>query len=306
MTSPRLHPVLRPTKGLPVKLTAVPRAALALVFALVVLCVPSGAFAAPGAGAPGQAWVRVGHFVPGMGSTSIDLKPLDGGGPSITLAGSATYGQVTEYDKLAPGRYTATVRETSAPAGSQALLSRSFEITANDARTVAVLGTASEPRLALLTDDLTPPKAGTARVRLLSASEAADPVTVTAVGGPTIAEDAVLGQATDYATVPAGSWTLQLQGASTDSTVQDVPVMSGSVYTVVVLDSGQTIKAEVVTDAAGAVTAPKGGAKTGGGGTAAVATGDGRSDLALGLGALAVLALGAVVRSRLQPLRVGR
>ncbi|QIG43369.1 DUF4397 domain-containing protein [Nocardioides anomalus] len=224
---------------------------------------------------PGQSWVRVGHFVPGMGATSIEFQSLDDAGAApVTLAADATYGDVSAYEKLTPGRYTATVYDSGAAEGSAPLLSRSLDVAANDARTVAVVGAAAAPRLVVLTDDLTPPQSGTARIRLLSAASAADAVTVTAVGGPTIAEDAVLGQATGYATVPAGSWTLQLKAATAEARQQNVPVVSGSIYTVVVLDAGdEKVRLDLVTDAAGAVVAPVGGAKTGLGGTAsAVAT----------------------------------
>lgn len=245
-----------------------PYVVAALLLGLLVLAVPGAAQAEDGT-PPGKAWVRVGHFVPGMGTTSVDVEPLDGSSDPTTLAGSARYGDVSTYEQLAPGSYTATVRETSAAADAAPLLSRSFEVTSSEARTIAVVGAADAPRLALLSDDLTPPEPGTARVRLLSAFEGAESVTVQAVDGPTIAEDAVLGQATPYATVPAGSWTLQLESPSAGATLQQVPVASGSVYTVVALDAADGgVELEVVTDAAGTVVAPRGGAETGGGGTA--------------------------------------
>jgi len=244
---------------------------LCAVLALLLL-LPSGAAQAAGVKAgdvpPGGSWVRVGHFVPGMGAASVRLTPLDGSGATVVLASSARYGQVTAYDKLTPGRYTATVRQTAAASGSAPMLSRSFRVTAGQARTVAVVGTVDQPRLVLLSDDLTPPAAGTARVRVLSASQAAGSVTVKAVDGPTIATDAVLGQATGYVTVPAGSWDLRLSSSGTESE-QQVPIASGSVYTVVALDSGtDQVRLRVVTDAAGAMVRPRGGARTGEGGTA--------------------------------------
>lgn len=240
------------------------------VIATVLIAMPGTASAqeaGPDDLPPGKAWVRVGHFVPGMGAATIDLTPLPGSAEPATLASGATYGSVSAYKKLTPGNYTATVRLTSSMQADP-LLSRSFEISAGDSRSLAVLGTAEEPRLALLSDDLTPPAPGTARVRLLSASEQANPLTVKAVDGPTVAEGAVLGQATQYATVPAGSWTLRLQSESASASIQDVAIASGSVYTVVALDSAdEGVELQVVTDAAGAVVAPQGGADTGVGST---------------------------------------
>lgn len=285
------------TRGPVATALAAPLLALLLLGALLV-GQAGAANAETGGTPPGKAWVRAGHFVPGMGAATIALQPLSGGAQPIMMASGATYGQVSAYQKLAPGSYTATVRTSSTPAGTAPLLSRSFTVGAGEARTIAVLGTSTEPRLALLTDDLTPPKAGTARVRLLSASDAAQMVSVKAAGGPTLAEDTVLGQTTGYTTVPDGTWDLQLQSSAAGSMSQSVELASGSIYTVVALDSGSGVKLDVVTDAAGAMSTPKGAAHTGLGGmapghaatTAGAAAGTGSASL-LGGGAQTALLL---------------
>lgn len=243
-------------------------AALALL--LLVLPAPARAeTGGTGGTPPGQSWVRAGSFVPGMGTVAVEVDPVDDDSSPVTLADGAAYGDVSAYDGLPPGGYTATVRDTATDADDP-VLSRTFEVGAGEARTVAVVGTTADPRLVLLTDDLTPPEPGTARVRLLSAAQTAPAVTVRAVDGPVLAENAVLGEATSYATVPAGSWTLELDGMSAASSLEDVAIAGGSVYTVVVLDAeGDGIALRVVSDAAGAATAPRGGAATGLGGTAA-------------------------------------
>lgn len=223
---------------------------------------------AAGATPPGQAWIRAGHFIPGFGAARIDLRPESGAGGQIVMSPNAGYGDVTAYQKIAPGTYTVSVWDASAPAAAAPALSRSFTATAGKAQTIAVIGTAAAPRLAVLSDDLTPPAAGSARVRVLSASSLAPSVNVMAVGGPTIATDAVLGTTTGYTTVPAGPWTLNLSGASMSSK-QTVTLASGSVYTAVALDSGTTaVTIKVITDAAGAVSTPVGAAATGFGGAA--------------------------------------
>lgn len=219
---------------------------------------------APVPAPPAQAWLRVGHFVPGMDTVSVELTPRDDASAPV-VTDTAAYGDVSSYGRLAAGAYVVTVRQASAQADADPLLSRSLEVVDGEARTIAVVGTSTDPRLALLTDDLTLPAAGTARVRLLSASEQAGSATVRAVDGPVIAAGAVLGQASPYRTVPAGTWTLELEGEDPGTRLERVSVASGSVYTVVVLDApaGGT-ELRVVTDAAGAVVAPRGGAKTGG------------------------------------------
>lgn len=224
---------------------------------------------AAGATPPGKAWIRAGHFIPGFGAARVDLKPAAGAAGTIVMSPNAGYGDVTSYQKLDPGTYTVSIWDALAPADAKPTLSRSFTATAGKAQTIAVIGTRSAPRLAVLSDDLTPPAAGSARVRVLSASSLAPSVDVMAVGGPTIAKDAVLGTTTGYATVPDGAWTLNLSGASMSSK-QTVTLASGSVYTAVALDSGSTaVTIKVITDAAGAVATPVGAAATGFGGAAA-------------------------------------
>lgn len=297
---------VRPTSPRPSRSSLAPAALLTLVLGVLLLATPGVARAADEA-PPGKAWVRAGHFVPGMGQVTVELRPQDTSQETVPM-GDAGYADVSSYDAVAPGAYTATVREPSGAGAAEPLLSRSFEVGAGEARTVAVVGTLESPRLVLLDDDLTTPEPGTARVRLLSASEGAGSVTVQAVDGPTIAEDAVLGQATPYVTVPEGAWTLELEGSDSGATSAEVPVSAGSVYTVVVTDTGDgAVGLDVVTDAAGAVVAPRGGAETGGGGTARDAT-DGRTDGpgAPLLGAAVVLGGAALLTAAAARRRVAR
>ncbi|MEO9152645.1 MAG: DUF4397 domain-containing protein [Lapillicoccus sp.] len=223
---------------------------------------------AAGATPPGKAWIRAGHFIPGFGAARVDLRPQSGSTGAIVMSPNAGYGDVTSYQKIDPGTYTVSIWDAFAPADAKPTLSRSFTATAGKAQTIAVIGTAASPRLAVLSDDLTPPPAGSARVRVLSASSLAPSIDVMAVGGPTLATDAVLGTTTGYTTVPDGAWTLNLSGASMSSK-QTVTLASGSVYTAVALDSGTTaVTIKVITDAAGAVSTPVGAAATGFGGAA--------------------------------------
>ncbi|MDQ2755139.1 MAG: DUF4397 domain-containing protein [Actinomycetota bacterium] len=244
-----------------------------------------------GATPPGKAWIRAGHFVPGFGAARVDLRPTTGQASAIVMSPNATYGDVTSYQKIQPGTYVVDVRSSDAGQASSPMLSRSFTVAAGTASTVAVLGAASAPRLAVLTDDLTPPAAGTARVRVLSASANASSLTVQAVNGPLVAKGAVLGQTTAYTTVPQGRWTLALSGANGSTSSQSVNLASGSVYTAVALDTGSTgVRLAIVTDAAGAAMTPTGAAATGLGGASTPAA---SSSLALGgpLGLAGLLAL---------------
>lgn len=260
------------TNTAPSRRTPLRLAGVALVGLVLLLCMSAPAQADNGpAGAtpPGKAWIRAGHFIPGMAGAGIDLVPEKGSGRTVVLATDATYGKVTSYQKVVPGDYEVTIRSAGFSAGSAPMLQRSVTVKAGNANTVALLGTSKQPRLAILTDDLTAPKAGTARVRVLSGAAVSGTVSVMAVNGPIIASDVVLGQATGYASVPAGKWTLNLTPGSKSASEQTVRLTGGSVYTVVALNGGpHGVKLKVITDAAGATATPKGGAETGLGGMA--------------------------------------
>ncbi len=305
------------TTSLAAPATATRWAARPSLVALVALALAlAGVLTAPGAwaaAAPGQAWVRAAHAVPGLEGMAFTVT----GGPdddTVTLVDDAEYGSVSDYEALAPGDYTASV----APAGEaeqSAVLVTSFTVGQSSATTLAAIGTTDQPRLATLSDDLTPPAAGTANVRVLPAAAAAPTVTVEAQDGPTITDVAVFGQATAYAPVPAGRWALDLSGGRKDSKAV-VDVEAGNVYTLVVVD-GEDGALEVlpVTDAAGTsqpgagqggaggpaatapgAAAPVGGVQTGGGGTATATDGVPPTGVALSVGALVLGAL--LVRRR--------
>lgn len=249
------------------RLSGILLVAVALLLGLSLPALAAGE--GPSVTPPGKGWVRAGHFVPGFGDARIDLAPRGAAtGTSIVMSPRAAYGDVTGYQKLSPGAYVVTVRAAGTAADSAPMLSRSFDVRSGAASTIAVLGTAAAPRLAVLDDQLTPPKAGSATVRLLSATSKAASLSVSTVGGPIIASDAVLGQVTPYTTVPEGTWKLDLVGADVPSQ-QTVVLGSGKVYTAVALDGASgTVMIKLITDASGVTAMPKGGAAAGEGGLA--------------------------------------
>ena len=242
-----------------------------------LLLLGAGALLAPGAWAaapPGQSWVRAAHAVPGLAGMTFTVT----GGPDQvdrTLAEDAPYGTVGDYDALPPGRYTAAVRPPGQPTVTP-VLTTTFTVGPSSATTLAAIGTTSAPRLATLTDDLTPPPAGQARVRVLPGASGAPTVDVRAQNGPVIADGAVFGQASAYADVPAGPWTLDLSGGGKSSTAT-VELAAGGVYTVAITDDDDGgLRALPVTDALGtaqAGAAPGGAAPPADGAGAAGAAG---------------------------------
>lgn len=309
-------------------------AVLATVVALAAgALAPAAAAAAttlPAADGMRTAWVRAAHLVPGLGTMSISLVPFAGsasgdvtkpGVPPAPLedgarvvAPAAGYGSAGDYLQVPEGLYTVQVRPVGAPADAPPVITGTVDATADQAYTLAALGTKTSPRVQVYSDDLRPPKAGTASVRLLPAATRASTVTVSAQDGPTVAQDAAFGRPTGYAAVPDGRWTLDVSTTTTSggaamkgSSVRGtVNLASGAVYTLLVLDApAGGVQLMPLVDAQGVPTAPKDGVQTGFGG-AAQRPGDPSlaGGLALaGAGGSVLLALGLRRRSRVQPAR---
>lgn len=156
----------------------------------------------------------------------------------------------------------------STPAITQAVV-----VEKDRAYTVAAVGRQADLSGKVPEDDLTPPSAGTAKIRLLQAAVSTPSATVTAVGGPALARDAVFGSSTGYAEVPAGIWTIAIDPLAGDAPATDATVTAkpGSVSTLIVLDRREGgLTARTITDAAGAQKMPTRGrgVETGGGGLA--------------------------------------
>jgi Domain of unknown function (DUF4397) len=82
-------------------------------------------------------------------------------------------------------------------------------------------------------DDLRDPASGNAKVRVVHASPDADPVDVIPRGGQALVEGLTFPEASPYAEVPAGSYTLDVNAAGTKKTALTVPeakLASGGVY----------------------------------------------------------------------------
>lgn len=264
-------PAHRPVAG---RLTT-PLALLILIAGLVL----AGAGAASAEQTPpGASWLRSVHLITGAGPMQVSISPA-GGGQKTVLTRQLAYGTATDYRAITPGTYTVEVQAAEAKADAPALLSSTFEAETRGAVSLTLLGSKDAPRLAVLQDDLTAPQAGQARVRVLPAASDSPQVTVTAAGGPVIAKDAVFGQPTAYASVPAGKWPLSAVAGDRRGE-QAVTLSSGAVYTILIADGAAgALTVSTLQDAAGInssgipVAAPMGGVQTGGGGAADLVSG---------------------------------
>jgi hypothetical protein len=240
---------------------------------LVAVAVPLPAAAAPAATAASLAptavegstgWLRLGHLSPDTKSVDVRVSALSGGSTQFELEG-VKYGDVSTYQSLPAGSYTVSMVPAGASGSSVPVISETVKIEADTATTVAAYGPTDDLQVRAFEDDLTQPGSGSARIRLIQASTITSEVDVTTDTGSSIAKDAKAGSATGYAEIPAGDWTLDLEGKGVSDTA-DVSVASGSVTTLFVLDTssgGLTILP--VLDSASVGDTPDGGIDTGGG-----------------------------------------
>lgn len=239
-------------------------AAIALLPAAVGVATAPAALAAP---AEAEGWARVAHLSPDTKSVDVQMTALAGGAVVYELDDVA-YGAVSDYIPLAQGTYIISMVPSDAADDAEPVVEQSVDVTDGDPVTVAAYGRNADLRTTVFEDDLSAPAEGEARVRVVQASTVESSVDVDTTEGRPIARGVPTGTATDYASVPAGSWDLELTGAdATTASAVDLP--AGSVSTLFVLDTAAgALTAQAITDSATLSDMPIGGIHTGGGGTA--------------------------------------
>jgi Domain of unknown function (DUF4397) len=247
----------------------VPVLLAALVAALSLL--PLTAIRATAAAMPG--YVRLAHLSPDTPKVDVWVTSFRGAKFSAKFP-SVGYGTLSAYQRLSPGTYTVAMRQPGASKNSAPLLSTNVIVASGKAYTVAGVGRFANISLKVLTDDLSRPTAGHARMRVVQASSVAPVIDVGTTTGKAIASDVRFPSTTSYAEVPAQKWTLEAKPleAGVKTVEQSVQVNAGSIYTVLVLDKGtKAVQLAVRTDAAGSATLPVGSVDTGLGGMAPAA-----------------------------------
>jgi hypothetical protein len=228
---------------------------------------PAASAAAAASGAPAamqDGWVRCAHLSPDSPAMDIYMYPFGEPGHPMVLR-HVSYGGVSEYMAVSPGRYSVAMRAAGAPASSPPVLATSFMVSSRTAYTVAGVGPNPGLREEVLKDQMTPPM-GKALVRVIQASLKQNSVTVS-YGPDVLARHLSLGSATSYMAVSPGTRTVQFT-APGEQTAKRVKLRPDSVHTIVVLDSSSGLKVDALTDAVGSEMMPMGGVNTGFGGTA--------------------------------------
>src|SRR5215207_7037425 len=174
----------------------------------------------------GQAQVRVAHLAPDAPNVDVYVN----GDPVLT---DVPYTTVSSYLPLPAGTQQVTVYaagDTSTP-----VIDAPVEVAAGGAYTIAAVGLVTDGSITaqVYQDDLRAPSSGDAKVRVVHASPDVGPVDVIPRGGDPLVEGLAFPEATPYAQVPAGTYTLDVNAAGTNQTALTVPdaaLASGGVY----------------------------------------------------------------------------
>lgn len=180
-----------------------------------------------------------------IGAGSIraqDATPPASGGTSMVkvIHGSLDTPAVDVYvdgqlaiEALAPGTFTGFV---SLPAGShqiqvtasgtpaaEAVIDATVELVAGAAYEIAALGSLADIQAGVFEVDLSATGADQGRVRVIHGSPDAGPVDVAVTGGDVLVAGAAFPNASEYLTVPAAAYDLEVRAAGTTSVALPLP-----------------------------------------------------------------------------------
>jgi Domain of unknown function (DUF4397) len=202
----------------------------------------------PPASGQSAGWIRLAHLSPDAFDVDVYVAPFRGGNQVVLR--KVGYGDVSGHQRLAPGRYTVSMRPAGASPSTPAILSKELEVAEGQAYTVAGMGMAKALRLDVLRDDLTIPPSGKSRVRVIQASARAASATVTL--GDVTAGPVQFASASKYVQVPAGRLSVGVKPESGSAGTQALDLRPGAVYSLALLDAPKSgIRVVRLLDAAG-------------------------------------------------------
>lgn len=210
------------------------------------------------AGAQSDAYVRVAALSPDAPAVDVYVN-------GTKLLSSAAYKSVSDYLAVAAGSDHFTVTKTGS---TTALISATETVSTNDYYTFAVLGPMSKLMGEIFQDDLAAPPAGDAKIRAIHAAVAAPSPANILAGGKPVFPGLAFEAATQFAAVPAGSYTFGVAPMSSDTAAfsATATLVAGDIYTAFGVGNGGSAAYGIllVNDSAGA--AMSGGPATGDGG----------------------------------------
>jgi hypothetical protein len=254
---------------------------LAPLFALVLALVAFLPLATPVGAA--DAMVRVVHASPDAPAVDVYVD----GQRAVSNLG---YTQGTNYTMLPEGQHQIQVFAAGTGPGGTAVIAAPVTVQGGRAYTIVAANVLAKIEPLVIPDDLTPPAAGKAHIRVIHASPDAPAVDVAVQGGPVPFKNAAFKAATPYTPVDAGTYTFEVRPTGTTTavlTTSPTALAAGRLYTVFAMGQvgNNTLKAIAFTDNAAVGGMPA----TGGGAMAATENGQ------LPLIGLGLLALGVTV-----------
>jgi hypothetical protein len=271
----------RPNRGAPriaVRAAGASLLLVAVVASVTLLASPAMASMRTQASS-GSGWLRFGHFV--ASAPGVDVQ-VDG----TTIGTGIGFRDVTGYVPVHSGDNTVAVYGASSGVGSTPVATVTADVPAGGAVTVAAFastgvttsGTGSVAggvTLSVFTDNLSPPPAGDAKIRVIHTIPGAPVVDTNLIASGSTTPTAQLSpvgykQASPYLPAAAGIYQVVVKTTSgaTVADGQDWQAIAGAVVTIVIVEAPSGPSLEILSDAAGTSTTPNGAMQTGFGGTA--------------------------------------
>lgn len=214
------------------------------------------ALAAPALAQESKAQVRVAHLSPDAPSMDvhIDDKPIG------ALTG-VSFKTVSDYLSLAAGDQSIEIY----PAGnaSKPIARADLSLQGGESYTIGVVGLVEDGSLAaqIYEDDNSRPDEAKARLRVIHAAPDVEAVDIAPRGGKELFADLGFPNATGYAEVPAGTYTLDVTTTKTHQSafvVPDASVSAGTVYSVFAVGQARDgTLGVIVSEDAGASSGPE-------------------------------------------------
>jgi hypothetical protein len=230
--------------------------------------------ATPRALADNVGYVRVAHLSPDTAPFDFLVAQAGQTGSVITLRG-VKYGEVSRYQRLAPGSYIVTLRGAGTGERGSVLLTQPLRVESGQAYTLTATGMRANLSMRVVGDDIRPARGGQARLRVFNAASRIDPAEVDIDNGVVLWEKVGFGTVSSYTTLAPGRHVLQVFAPGRDEPAAALTVtLSGNgVYSLTILDTADGAQLEVRTDAAAPVAVPRGPVETGYGGAAHLTAG---------------------------------
>ncbi len=193
-------------------------------------------------------YLRLAHLSPDTPQVDVYVASVSRPDQQVVVPGVG-YGGVSEYRVIDPGDYTISMRPSGADPTTAPVLSTTLSAKSDAAYTVAGVGMYAGISLKILEDDLALPPADQVRCRVIHAAASTKQLDVGFEGAPPLATNVNFAEATGYRSAPAGKWTLVVGARDQPTVALPVDVTANGVYTVLVVDKGGKLAAELLTDA---------------------------------------------------------